>query len=107
MTTTGLSSGKPRPFRRSITRSRAAAIDLAFWRVPERLFDEPDALVRLGARRTGGGRADCGEAGADGATAKVEAAERNVLMKWLLTAVGCLLGCLSSAAAARLKLASI
>jgi DNA transformation protein and related proteins len=27
---------------------RGRAIDLAFWRAPERLFDEPDELVRWG-----------------------------------------------------------
>jgi DNA transformation protein len=29
-------------------RKRGATIDLAFWRVPERLFDEPDELVSWG-----------------------------------------------------------
>src|ERR1044072_1353848 len=39
---------------------KGGAIDLAFWRAPERLFDEPDELVTwaraaLGAARGGGG----------------------------------------------------
>ena len=34
---------------------KGAMIDLSFWRVPERLFDEPDELIDLGARRIGGG----------------------------------------------------
>src|SRR6201989_2697725 len=29
-------------------RKRGATIDLAFWRVPERLFDEPDELITWG-----------------------------------------------------------
>jgi len=29
---------------------QGATIDLSFWRVPERLFDEPDELVALGAK---------------------------------------------------------
>ena len=43
---------------------KGAMIDLSFWRVPERLFDEPDELIDLGARRIGGGAPGCGEAGA-------------------------------------------
>jgi len=58
-------SRKPRPFRLSTTRRRDCTIDLSFWRVPERLFDEPDELVpgrerrwrrRGGLRRSENGR---------------------------------------------------
>ncbi|SIO42793.1 hypothetical protein SAMN05443247_05231 [Bradyrhizobium erythrophlei] len=56
-------SAKPRPFRRSITRSRGATIDLSFWRVPERLFDEPDELVALGAKPHWPRRAHVSEGG--------------------------------------------
>jgi DNA transformation protein len=45
MTKTGSLSRKQNPFRHSTTGSRAAPIDLSFWRAPERLFDEPDELI--------------------------------------------------------------
>ena len=40
---------------------KGSTIDLAFWRAPERLFDEPDELVgrwqrRAGSRRRGNGQ---------------------------------------------------
>ena len=44
MTTTRQCSGRPRPFRLSATRSRAAP-STSPWRAPARLFDEPDELV--------------------------------------------------------------
>jgi DNA transformation protein and related proteins len=48
---------------------KGRAIDLAFWRAPERLFDEADALVTWA--RAGRGAAGCGEE--RGAEAKIKA----------------------------------
>ena len=39
-----------------------AMIDLSFWRVPERLFDEPDELVTWARAALGSGAPGCGEA---------------------------------------------
>ena len=50
---------------------KGSTIDLSFWRVPERLFDEPDELVTWAqAALAAAGR---GEARTDGAKAKIEA----------------------------------
>ncbi|WP_249165761.1 TfoX/Sxy family protein [Bradyrhizobium sp. AUGA SZCCT0431] len=43
---------------------KGAVIDLSFWRVPERLFDEPDELIIWALAAFGGGAPGCGEAGA-------------------------------------------
>jgi TfoX/Sxy family transcriptional regulator of competence genes len=55
MTRIGRSSRKPSPTAAQLPK-KGLTIDLAFWRVPERLFDEPDELVvwsraALGAAR--------------------------------------------------------
>ena len=49
---------------------KGRTIDLAFWRAPERLFDEPDELVR-GRECAGGSASGRGEERTNGAKAKM------------------------------------
>ena len=48
-------------------------IDLALWRVPERLFDDPDEFIAW-ARRAGGGAPDCSKTRTHGASTKITGA---------------------------------
>jgi DNA transformation protein and related proteins len=41
---------------------KGRTIDLAFWRAPERLFDDPDGACGLGVNSAGGGAPGCGKA---------------------------------------------
>ena len=61
MTTTGRPSRKPQSFPPLNYEKKGGTIDLAFWRAPERLFDEPDELVDMGAGGAGGGAPGRGE----------------------------------------------
>src|SRR6185369_3405360 len=49
---------------------RGGTIDLAFWRAPERLFDEPDELVAWARATLAAARRGRGEAGTHAARAK-------------------------------------
>jgi len=75
MTTTASPSRKPSRFRPSTTRRKAGTIDLAFWRAPERLFDEPDEFVAWARAGVGGSRTVAAKRTPAAATAKIKTSE--------------------------------
>ena len=63
---------------------KGRTIVLPYWRVPERLFDEPDEMVGVGAGRAGGGAARGGEEEASRGVAPMSTpSPRHVHAAWL------------------------